>query len=365
MTPLEGGQNETPVAVLRIWQAWDEVPDDKTHVDLLVINSFWQAGVTECFPAVCRYSPDSFIYADPNRGTRSRRESWVLFWRGVTESGALDSSLSFLNRLSVGKAMANARPGVKLQTKRLSRATARLRRVTAWILPKPRCKGKAHEWTTVTHGAQLIVDWSCGAGTPTSAPDSLSSIRLVISQGAEWWLELFIILVIHSCFPNPLLTHQPCRPPKSSIFVLNSCPVSCPLCEMSVNGEAPGSGERPQERSWPPGGSARTRACNYHCTSVWWKCMINQVISPISSHSYVLFWQKLRKKFSQISSPTLHLEKSEGFRLKEVVQCCKQIFINFFGQISELSSDITGDVIKSHISSTFLRKTFVAVLLLS
>lgn len=53
------------------------------------------------------------------------------------ESGALDSSLSFLNRLSVGKAMANARPGVKLQTKRLSRATTRLGRVTAWILPKP------------------------------------------------------------------------------------------------------------------------------------------------------------------------------------------------------------------------------------
>lgn len=137
VTPLAGGQNETPDAVLRIWQAWDEVPDDKTHVDLLVINSFWQAGATESFPAVCRYSSVSFIYADPNRGTRSRRESWVLFWRGVTESGALDSSLSFLNRLSVGKAMANARPGVKLQTKRLSLATARLQRVTAWILPKP------------------------------------------------------------------------------------------------------------------------------------------------------------------------------------------------------------------------------------
>lgn len=61
-------------------------------------------------------------------GTRSRRESWVLFGRGVTESGALDSSLSFLNRLSVGKAMAKctARPGVKLQTQRLHRATTRL-----------------------------------------------------------------------------------------------------------------------------------------------------------------------------------------------------------------------------------------------
>lgn len=122
----KGGQNETPAALLRIWQAWDvEVPDDKTHVDLLVINSFWQTCVTESFPAACRYSSVSFIYADPNRGTRSRRESWVLFWRGVTESGAPDSSLSFLNRLSVGKAMANERPGVKLQTQRSSRATAR------------------------------------------------------------------------------------------------------------------------------------------------------------------------------------------------------------------------------------------------
>lgn len=207
----KGGQNETPVAVLRIWQAWEEVPDDKTHVDLLVNNSFWQAGVTESFPAVCRYSSVSFIYVDPNRGTRSRRESWVLFCRGVTESGALDSSLSFLNRFSVSKAMANARSGVKLQTKRLSRATARLPRVTAWILPKPPpCKGRAYEWTAVTHGAQLGVDWNSGTDTPTAAPDFLSSIRLAISQCVKWWQDVFIILVIHSCFLKPLLTQQPC-----------------------------------------------------------------------------------------------------------------------------------------------------------
>lgn len=52
VTPLQGGQ-KTPVAVLRIWQAWGEVPEEKTHVELPVkpdINSFWQAGLTESFP---------------------------------------------------------------------------------------------------------------------------------------------------------------------------------------------------------------------------------------------------------------------------------------------------------------------------
>lgn len=66
-----------------------------------------------------------------------------------------------------------------------------------------------------------------------------------------------------------------------------------------------------------------------------------------------------------MSSPTFHFEKSEGFILKEVIQCCKQISINFFVQRSKLSSGITGYINKSHISSTFLRKTFVAVSLLS
>lgn len=68
------------------------------------------------------------------------------FWRGVPESGAQDSSLSFLNRLSVGKAMANTQPGVKLQTQRLHRATTRLlQRVATWFLPEARCTGKAYE----------------------------------------------------------------------------------------------------------------------------------------------------------------------------------------------------------------------------
>lgn len=92
---------------------------------------------------------------------RAAGEKAGFFWRGVTESGALDSSLSFLNRLSVGKAMANAQPGVKLQTQRLHRATTRLlQRVATWILPKAPCTGKAYEWTTVTHSGQLITTWN-------------------------------------------------------------------------------------------------------------------------------------------------------------------------------------------------------------
>lgn len=170
----KGGQNETPAALLRIWQAWGEVPDDKTHVDLLVINSSWPTCVTETFPAACRYSSVSFIYADPNGGTRSRRESWVLFWRGVTESGAPDSSLSFLNRLSVGKAVADGRPGVELQTQRWSRATARLQRfnrVDFTQKPPSAAKGEAYEWTAVTHGR--AAQRGAAADTPTAAPRSL------------------------------------------------------------------------------------------------------------------------------------------------------------------------------------------------
>lgn len=39
---------------------------------------------------------------------RAAGEKAGFFLEGVMESGALDSSLSFLNRFSVGKAMANA-----------------------------------------------------------------------------------------------------------------------------------------------------------------------------------------------------------------------------------------------------------------
>lgn len=49
VTPLQGGQKP----VLHIWQAWDALPEDKTHAELPVksdINSFWQAGLTESFP---------------------------------------------------------------------------------------------------------------------------------------------------------------------------------------------------------------------------------------------------------------------------------------------------------------------------
>lgn len=116
VTPLQGGQKKMPVAALRIWQAWDEVPEEKTHVELPVkssINSSWQAALTGSFPV--RLSVDiplCFIHLCRSRlEGRAAREKAGFFWNGVTESGALDSSLSFLNRLSVGKPMANAPHG--------------------------------------------------------------------------------------------------------------------------------------------------------------------------------------------------------------------------------------------------------------
>lgn len=59
-----------------------------------------------CFIHLCRSSLEG-------RAAREREGERKLgsFEKGVTESGALDSSLSFLNRLSVGKAMANAPHG--------------------------------------------------------------------------------------------------------------------------------------------------------------------------------------------------------------------------------------------------------------
>lgn len=204
----KGGQNETPAALLRIWQAWDEVPDDKTHVDLLVINSSWPTCVTESFPAACRYSSVSFIYADPNGGTRSRRESWVLFWRGVTESGAPDSSLSFLNRLSVGKAVANGRPGVELQTQRWSRATARLQRLNRVdFTQNPLQRKRWSLWMNRGDARARSSTWSCRGHAHGSSAFSPPRICLAISQRVKWWWQhSFIMLVIHSGFSKPLLT---------------------------------------------------------------------------------------------------------------------------------------------------------------
>lgn len=103
---------------------------------------------------VCRYSPVFHSFMPIQTEGRAAGEKAGFFWRGVTESGALDSSLSFLNRLSVGKAMANTQPGVKLHTQRLHRATTRLlQRVATWFLPKARCTGEGYEWTTVTQCA--------------------------------------------------------------------------------------------------------------------------------------------------------------------------------------------------------------------
>lgn len=93
VTPLQGGQKKTPVAALRIWQAWGEVPEEKTHVELPVkssINSSWQAALTESFPV--RLSVDiplCFIHLCRSglegRAAREREresESWVLLKGG-------------------------------------------------------------------------------------------------------------------------------------------------------------------------------------------------------------------------------------------------------------------------------------------
>lgn len=60
---------------------------------------------------VCRYSPVFHSFMPIQIEGRAAGEKAGFSWRGVTESGTLDSSLSFLNRLSVGKAMANAPHG--------------------------------------------------------------------------------------------------------------------------------------------------------------------------------------------------------------------------------------------------------------
>lgn len=89
VTPLQGGQ-KTPVAVLHIWQAWDELPEGKTHVELPVkpdINSSWQAGLTESFPV--RLSVDiplCFIHLCRSRlrAAQPEREKAGFFWmRGL------------------------------------------------------------------------------------------------------------------------------------------------------------------------------------------------------------------------------------------------------------------------------------------
>lgn len=71
----------------------------------LLWQRVFRCGCLWIFPCV------SFIYAVPERGPRSGTERWVSSG-GVTESGAQDSSLSFLNRLSAGKAMADAPHGL-------------------------------------------------------------------------------------------------------------------------------------------------------------------------------------------------------------------------------------------------------------
>lgn len=91
VTPLQGGQQKTPVAVLHIWQAWGELPEGKTHVELPVkpdINSFWQAGLTESFPV--RLSVDiplCFIHLCRSRLRDAQPERKLgSFWMGGLRS---------------------------------------------------------------------------------------------------------------------------------------------------------------------------------------------------------------------------------------------------------------------------------------
>lgn len=188
VTPLQGGL-KTPVAVLHIWKARDEVPEDKTHVDLPVkpdINSFWQDGLTESFPV--RLSVDiplCFIHlcrsrlrdAQPGRKLGS-------FWRGVTESGALDSSLSFLNRLSVGKAMANA-PHSQVSSYKPSGCIEQLHAFSrGWphgSYPKPHApvnQMNEPRWHSVGSTSETE---TAKAGTPTATPEVVLYLSTLLS----------------------------------------------------------------------------------------------------------------------------------------------------------------------------------------
>lgn len=147
--------------------------------------------------------------------------------------------------------MAKARPGVKLQTKRLSRATARFQRVTAWILPKPpRAKVKpmneprwrtAHSssWTDAleqTRPRQLqILSQASASLSPSTSNDD----RIYLSF---WWF----IQASWSLFSHT--SHA--RFVKSGIL-LNSCPLSCSLLKHVLKEKHLDQLPLLQKRSWP------------------------------------------------------------------------------------------------------------------